>query len=106
MVRLPREFRLRGRAVRPGPTTTPSRGNGERGKKNARVQLFVLQCAQNNTRLARTMKIASEAKPRLVVYLSGAELKAAKSKARTDGLRTPHQWLGVLLRRELAKGNK
>lgn len=66
----------------------------------------MLLCALNSTHVEFMAKINSPTKPRLVVYLSSAELKATKSIARVNGCRTPHQWLGVLMRREIAKGTK
>jgi hypothetical protein len=44
------------------------------------------------------MKIASKTKPRLVVYITPAEMKASKARARAAGLRTPHQWAGSVVR--------
>ena len=49
------------------------------------------------------MKIASKTKPRLVVYLSAEELLLAKQLASAMGLRTPHQWLGSVMRQLFAK---
>jgi len=40
---------------------------------------------------------------RLVVYVTNEELKSSTEAARASGLKTPHQWLGSLMRRELKK---
>jgi hypothetical protein len=44
------------------------------------------------------MKLASKNKPRLIVYVSPAEMKQAKERAHLAGLQTPHQWLGSIMR--------
>ena len=52
------------------------------------------------------MKLSSQYIPRLVVYISPAEMKAVKARAREAGLRTPNQWLGSILRVALSKPSK
>ncbi len=38
------------------------------------------------------MKLSSQTKPRLVLYVRPEEMKAAKAMAAKNGFRTPQQW--------------
>lgn len=47
-------------------------------------------------------KICSATKPRLVIYISEQEMSQMKARAKATGLKTPHQWAGMILRQKLA----
>ncbi len=44
----------------------------------------------------------SKTNPRLVVYVTIPQLKAAREKAAAAGLKNANQWAGTVLRKELA----
>jgi len=52
------------------------------------------------------MKITSKTKPRVVNYVSPSELVALKTHARSIGLRTPSQIVGLWMRQNLAANAK
>ncbi len=66
----------------------------------------MLICARRSISLFGMAKTTSKAKPRLVVYLTSQELQAAKTLAKISGLTTPHQWLGVLMRKAFAQSTR
>lgn len=49
------------------------------------------------------MKQASPTKPRIVFYVSPAEMKALRLLAQANGLRTPSQFVAMSVRVQLAK---
>ena len=50
---------------------------------------------------SQVMKQSSPTKPRLVIYVTPAEMRATKHLARRDGLRTPHQFAAAAYRKAL-----
>lgn len=47
------------------------------------------------------MKEFSKTKPRLVVYVSAEEMKAAKTLATSSGLKSANRWAGATIRKAL-----